>query len=133
MKNLRRLFNRKPWLIALAMPVMLLNGCSHPAAIALNERQTVVMDSSVMVAGIFASQPTIKGASGRVMATSVLTNSQPTPVTMHYRFYWYDAQGLDILPVEKTREITVAPNSDAEVYSINGNLDAKRVRLYLLL
>lgn len=50
------------------------------------------------------------------MATSVLNNSQSTPVTVHYRFYWYDAQGLDIRPFEKPREIVVAPESDAKIY-----------------
>lgn len=89
--------------------------------------------SSVLTAGILADTPSISNASGRVMATSVLNNSQPTPVTVHYRFYWYDAQGLDIRPFEKPREIVVAPDSDAKIYSINGNLDAKSARLYLYL
>ncbi|HGE6682648.1 TPA: DUF1425 domain-containing protein, partial [Serratia marcescens] len=31
------------------------------------------------------------------------------------------------------REIVVAPNSDAKIYSINGNLEAKSARLYLYL
>ncbi|MGL9738172.1 YcfL family protein [Serratia sp. (in: enterobacteria)] len=96
-------------LMALALPAALLMGCSSPPGIAVNQGQTVVMDPSV------------------------LNNSQPTPVTVHYRFYWYDAQGLDIRPFEKPREIVVAPDSDAKIYSINGNLDAKSARLYLYL
>ncbi|HAT4913720.1 TPA: YcfL family protein [Serratia marcescens] len=120
-------------LMALALPVALLMGCSSPSGIAVNQRQTVVMDPSVLTAGILADTPSISNASGRVMATSVLNNSQSTPVTVHYRFYWYDAQGLDIRPFEKPREIIVAPDSDAKIYSINGNLDAKSARLYLYL
>ncbi|EMH4138250.1 YcfL family protein [Serratia nevei] len=120
-------------LVALALPVALLMGCSSPSGIAVNQRQTVVMDPSVLTAGILADTPSISNASGRVMATSVLNNSQVTPVTVHYRFYWYDAQGLDIRPFEEPREIVVAPDSDAKIYSINGNLDAKSARLYLYL
>lgn len=94
--------------MALALPAALLMGCSSPSGIAVNKRQTVVMDPSVLTAGILADTPSISNASGRVMATSVLNNSQSTPVTVHYRFYWYDAQGLDIRPFEKPREIVGA-------------------------
>ncbi|CAI0894062.1 Predicted periplasmic lipoprotein [Serratia liquefaciens] len=120
-------------LMALALPAVILMGCSSPKGIAVNDRQTVVMDSPVLTAGILADNPSISDASGRVIATSELSNSQSTPVTVHYRFYWYDDQGLDIRPFEAPRTITIAPNSDATIYSLNGNLDAKRVRLYLFL
>ncbi len=121
------------YLMAQVLPAAMLMGCSSPQGIAVNERQTVVMDSPVLTAGILADSPSIADASGRLKATSVLSNTQNTPVTIHYRFYWYDKQGLDILPFEAPRTITVAANSDAEIYSLNGNFDAKRVRLYLFL
>lgn len=120
-------------LVALALPVIMLMGCSSPTGIAVNQRQTVVMDSAVLTAGILADTASLSTAAGRRMASSVLSNTQTTPVTVHYRFYWYDAQGLDIRPFEKPRKIVVAPGSDAKIYSINGNLDAKRTRLYLFL
>ena len=118
--------------MALALPAALLMGCSSPSGIAVNKRQTVVMDPSVLTAGILADTPSISNASGRVMATSVLNNSQSTPVTVHYRFYWYDAQGW-IFALRETARIVVAPDSDTKIYSINGNLDAKSARLYLYL
>ena len=121
------------YLMALVLPAAMLMGCSSPKGISVNERQTVVMDSPVLTAGILADNTSIADASGRLRASSVLSNTQTTPVTLHYRFYWYDKQGLDILPFEKPRTVTVAANSDTEIYSLNGNLDAKRVRLYLYL
>ncbi|WP_447881282.1 YcfL family protein [Serratia fonticola] len=121
------------YLMALVLPAAMLMGCSSPKGISVNERQTVVMDSPVLTAGILADNPSITDASGRLRASSVLSNTQTTPVTLHYRFYWYDKQGLDILPFEQPRTVTVAANSDTEIYSLNGNLDAKRVRLYLYL
>ncbi|CAI0850069.1 Predicted periplasmic lipoprotein [Serratia entomophila] len=120
-------------LMALALPAVLLVGCSSPPGIAVNEGQTVVMDSSVLTAGILADTPSLSTASGQMMAASVLSNSQTTPVTVHYRFYWYNAQGLDIRPFEEPREVVVAPGAEVKIYSLNGNLDAKRARLYLFL
>ncbi|CAI0720934.1 Predicted periplasmic lipoprotein [Serratia entomophila] len=120
-------------LMALALPAVLLMGCSSPPGIAVNEGQTVVMDSSVLTAGILADTPSLSTASGQMMAASVLSNSQTTPVTVHYRFYWYNAQGLDIRPFEEPREVVVAPGAEVKIYSLNGNLDAKRARLYLFL
>lgn len=40
-------------LMALALPAALLMGCSSPSGIAVNRGQTVVMDPSVLTAGIF--------------------------------------------------------------------------------
>ncbi|WP_337261848.1 MULTISPECIES: YcfL family protein [unclassified Serratia (in: enterobacteria)] len=120
-------------LMALVLPAVMLMGCSSPQGIAVNERQTVVMDSSLLTAGIVADHPSITTTSAGVRAASVVSNSQKTPVTIHYRFYWYDPQGLDILPVEQPRTVTIAANSGVEVYSLNGNFDAKRARLYLFL
>ncbi|HDL8000873.1 TPA: DUF1425 domain-containing protein, partial [Yersinia enterocolitica] len=88
---------------AFLLPVMALVciatllGCSSPKGIAVNKQQTVVMDSSVLTAGILASQPAISTSSGNNVARSVITNSQSKPIKINYRFYWYDAQGLDVL------------------------------------
>ncbi|MBS0969909.1 DUF1425 domain-containing protein [Chimaeribacter arupi] len=125
-----QVYRRAGW--ALLMGIALA-GCSSPQKIALNTQQTVVMESPVLTAGIIADKPTIADASGRKSAASVLSNSQMTPVTVHYRFYWYDAQGLDVLPFQPPRTITLAPASTATIYSLMGNLDADSVRLYLYL
>ncbi|MFC0227203.1 YcfL family protein [Serratia aquatilis] len=121
------------YLMALVLPAAMLIGCSSPQEIAVNQRQTVVMDPSVLTAGILASNPSISESSGRLVTSSLLSNTQNTPVTVQYRFYWYDKQGLDILPFEAPRTITVAPNSDTRIDSQNSNIDAKRVRLYVFL
>lgn len=129
---MRALSNRR-YLMALVLSSAMLVGCSSPQGIAVNERQTVVMDSPVLTAGILADNPVMSRTSTGLVATSLLSNTQDTPVTLHYRFYWYDKQGLDIQPVESPRTVTVAANSDSKITSLNSNLDAKRVRLYLFL
>src|SRR5471030_265680 len=115
------------------LPVMLLMGCSSEPHIALNGQQTVIMESPVLTAGIIPTSPSISDAGGRKQATSVLSNTQPHAVTVHYRFYWYDKQGLDLLPFADARTVTVPANSNAEISSLNGNLDAYSVRVYLYL
>ncbi|CNF13328.1 YcfL family protein [Yersinia enterocolitica] len=124
---------------AFLLPVMALVciatllGCSSPKGIAVNKQQTVVMDSSVLTAGILASQPAISTSSGNNVARSVITNSQSKPIKINYRFYWYDAQGLDVLPLEAPRFIVIVPNDDVDIQSVNNNFNARSARLYLFL
>lgn len=124
---------------AFLLPVMALVciatllGCSSPKGIAVNKQQTVVMDSSVLTAGILASQPAISTSSGNNVARSVITNSQSKPIKINYRFYWYDAQGLDVLPLEAPRFIVITPNDDVDIQSVNNNFNARSARLYLFL
>ncbi|MGC6386506.1 YcfL family protein [Ewingella sp. S1.OA.A_B6] len=121
------------FLLAL-LPIILLMGCSSSTPrIALNSQQTVIMESPVLTAGIIPSAPSISEVEGRKQATSVLSNNQPHAVTLHYRFFWYDQQGLDLLPIAEARTITVPANTDINISSLNGNLDAYSVRVYLYL
>lgn len=115
------------------LPVMALIGCSGNPHIALNSEQTVIMESPVLTAGIIPGAPSISEVDGRKQAVSVLSNSQPHAVTLHYRFYWYDKQGLDLLPIAEARTVTVPANTEINISSLNGNLDAYSVRVYLYL
>ncbi|AEX52793.1 YcfL family protein [Rahnella aquatilis] len=115
------------------LPVILLIGCSSKPTIALNNQQRVVMESPVLTAGIIPGSPSVSDSGGQKKATTTLDNNQPHPVTLHYRFYWYDKQGLDLFPVAEARTITVPANSSVDVSSMNGNLDAYSVRIYLYL
>ena len=124
---------------AFLLPVMVLAciatllGCSSPKGIAVNKQQTVVMDSSVLAAGILASQPAISLSSGNNVARSVITNSQNKPIRINYRFYWYDAQGLDVPPLEAPRVMVIAPGDDVTVQSVNNNFNARSASLHLFL
>lgn len=108
-------------------------GCSSPKGIAVNKQQSVVMDSPVLTAGVLASQPVISTSSGNNVARSVITNSQNKPIKINYRFYWYDAQGLDVSPLEAPRSIVIAPDDDVDIQSVNNNFNARSARLYLFL
>ena len=91
------------------------------------------MDSSVLAAGILASQPAISLSSGNNVARSVITNSQNKPIRINYRFYWYDAQGLDVPPLEAPRVMVIAPGDDVTIQSVNNNFNARSARLHLFL
>jgi uncharacterized protein YcfL len=115
------------------LPVILLIGCSSKPTIALNNQQRVVMESPVLTAGIIPGSPSVSDSGGQKKATTRLDNNQPHSVTLHYRYYWYDKQGLDLFPVAEASTITVPANSSVDVSSLNGNLDAYSVRIYLYL
>ncbi|AUX93099.1 YcfL family protein [Mixta gaviniae] len=112
--------------------VMLLAGCSSDKAM-IDTSQSLIMESSVLSAGILTSKPTISEQSGQQRAVSVLENQQSKPVTVHYRFYWYDDKGLEIQPFESPRTVVVPANQRLEIGSQIGNLMASKVRLYLYL
>ncbi|MEY4921752.1 MAG: hypothetical protein RLY17_469 [Pseudomonadota bacterium] len=119
-------------LITSACAAVLL-GCGTAQGIAINKHQTVVMDSSVLMAGIWASQPAISRSSGNNVARSVISNSQNRPIKIYYRFYWYDSQGLDVPPLEAPRSVIIAPGDDVDIQSVNDNVNARSARVHLFL
>lgn len=109
-----------------------LTGCSSDRT-TINTSQSLVMESSVLSAGIIASEPAIGEVDGQQRAVSTLVNQYEKPVKVTYRFYWYDDRGLEILPYEKPRTLFVPAQGKIEISSQTGNLTASKVRLYLYL
>ena len=100
-------------LVSLAL--LLLVGCrSHPE-IPVNDEQSLVTSDI---------QPS---------ASSTLYNERQEPVTVHYRFYWYDARGLEMHPLERPRSVTIPAHSAVTLYGSANFLGAHKVRLYLYL
>ena len=112
--------------------VLLLTACSSDKTV-INTSQSLIMESSVLSAGILTSKPTISEQAGQQRAVSLLENQQSKPVTVHYRFYWYDDKGLEIQPFEAPRTVVVPASQRLEISSQIGNLMASKVRLYLYL
>lgn len=119
--------------IALALGVLLLAGCrSHPE-IPVSEEQSLVMESTILAAGITAEQPVLTTSEIQPSASSRLYNERQEPVTVHYRFYWYDARGLEMHPLEAPRSVTIPARSSVTLYGSANFLGAHKVRLYLYL
>jgi len=119
--------------LLLLLTVVLMVGCSSKPAIPVNDGQSLVMEASVLAAGISAEKPDISNDNGATVSRSELYNEQSKPVVITYRFYWYDAKGLEIHPLEQPRTITLPAKSSVSVSSIASYPDARKVRLYLSL
>ena len=117
---------------ALVMTLVMV-GCSARPAIPVNDEQTLVMESSVLAAGITAEQPSLTISEIQASASSSLYNERHEPVTVHYRFYWYDLRGLEMHPLEATRTVVIPAMSSVTLYGSANYLGAHKVRLYLYL
>ena len=118
-------------LVSLALLVLV--GCrSHPE-IPVNDEQSLVMESSLLAAGISAEKPVLSTSDIQPSASSTLYNERQEPVTVHYRFYWYDARGLEMHPLERPRSVTIPAHSAVTLYGSANFLGAHKVRLYLYL
>lgn len=119
--------------IALSLGLLLLAGCrSHPE-IPVSDEQSLVMESTILAAGITAEQPVLTTSDIQASASSQLYNERQESVTVHYRFYWYDARGLEMHPLEAPRSVTIPAHSSVTLYGSANYLGAHKVRLYLYL
>ncbi|WP_136146793.1 YcfL family protein [Escherichia coli] len=117
----------------MSLALLLLVGCrSHPE-IPVNDEQSLVMESSLLAAGISAEKPVLSTSDIQPSASSTLYNERQEPVTVHYRFYWYDARGLEMHPLERPRSVTIPAHSAVTLYGSANFLGAHKVRLYLYL
>ena len=119
--------------IALSLGLLLLAGCRTHPEIPVSDEQSLVMESTILAAGITAEQPTLTTSDIQASASSQLYNERQEPVTVHYRFYWYDARGLEMHPLEAPRSVTIPAHSSVTLYGSANFLGAHKVRLYLYL
>lgn len=119
--------------IALSLSFLLLAGCRAHPEIPVSDEQSLVMESTILAAGITAEQPTLTTSDIQASASSRLYNERQEPVTVHYRFYWYDARGLEMHPLEAPRSVTIPAHSSVTLYGSANFLGAHKVRLYLYL
>ena len=115
------------------LAAVLLVGCGSHAEIPVAEQQTLVMESNVLAAGISADAPEVTASEIQATATSRLFNERQQPITVHYRFFWYDARGLEMHPLERPRSVTIPAHSAVTLYGSANFLGAHKVRLYLYL
>ena len=119
--------------IAVLVLAIVLAGCSSRPAIPVSDEQTLVMESSVLAAGITAESPSLTLSEIQPSASSTLYNERRGPVTIHYRFFWYDVRGLEMHPLEAPRTAVIPANSSVTLYGSANYLGAHKVRLYLYL
>ncbi|EAA7672759.1 DUF1425 domain-containing protein [Salmonella enterica] len=119
--------------IAVSLGLLLLTGCrSHPE-IPVSDAQSLVMESTVLAAGVTAEPPELTAFDIQPSASSRVYNERQEPITVHYRFYWYDARGLEMHPLEAPRSVTIPARSSVTLFGSANYLGAHKVRLYLYL
>ncbi|ECD9503149.1 DUF1425 domain-containing protein [Salmonella enterica subsp. diarizonae] len=119
--------------IAVSLGLLLLTGCrSHPE-IPVSDAQSLVMESTILAAGVTAEQPELTASDIHPSASSRVYNERQEPITVHYRFYWYDARGLEMHPLEAPRSVTIPARSSVTLFGSANYLGAHKVRLYLYL
>ncbi len=119
--------------IAVSLGLLLLTGCrSHPE-IPVSDAQSLVMESTVLAAGVTAEQPELTASDIHPSASSRVYNERQEPITVHYRFYWYDARGLEMHPLEAPRSVTIPARSSVTLFGSANYLGAHKARLYLYL
>ncbi|EAA8402148.1 DUF1425 domain-containing protein [Salmonella enterica] len=119
--------------IAVSLGLLLLTGCrSHPE-IPVSDAQSLVMESTVLAAGVTAEPPELTASDIQPSASSRVYNERQEPITVHYRFYWYDARGLEMHPLEEPRSVTIPARSSVTLFGSANYLGAHKVRLYLYL
>ncbi|PEH30179.1 YcfL family protein [Salmonella enterica] len=119
--------------IAVSLGLLLLTGCrSHPE-IPVSDAQALVMESTVLAAGVTAEPPELTASDIQPSASSRVYNERQEPITVHYRFYWYDARGLEMHPLEAPRSVTIPARSSVTLFGSANYLGAHKVRLYLYL
>ncbi|ELA4546560.1 YcfL family protein [Salmonella enterica] len=119
--------------IAVSLGLLLLTGCrSHPE-IPVSDTQSLVMESTVLAAGVTAEPPELTASDIQPSASSRVYNERQEPITVHYRFYWYDARGLEMHPLEAPRSVTIPARSSVTLFGSANYLGAHKVRLYLYL
>lgn len=106
-------------------------GCGTQSAIPVNASQTLVMESSVLAAGIRASHPTMSHDEGQTFGEASVYNEKSHPVTLYYRFYWYNAKGLEMQPLEPLRSVEIPANSGRSLTAVKQDPTAQKVRLFL--
>lgn len=121
-------------LLVVLLMTMLMTGClsSNPDnKLYFNRQQAIVMEPSVLSAGIVAGRPAIELHDNGTRATVMLSNTQSYPVSIRYRFYWYNEQGLEISPAGRVNDVTILGDGDTEISADVPDKTISYVRVYL--
>lgn len=121
-------------LLMLSSIAFVLAGCSMGKrdGLVFNERQSVIMESSILAHGVIVEQPVVSVENYTTVAKITMSNSQSEPVTVMYRLYWYDDKGLKIATTHDLQQ-SIPANSMITVDAQSTSSFARNVRIYVFL
>ncbi|MCW2254294.1 uncharacterized protein YcfL [Providencia alcalifaciens] len=121
-------------LLTLSSIIIVLGGCAigKRDGLVFNERQSVIIESSILAHGIIVEQPVISVENYATVAKITMSNGQLEPVAVMYRLYWYDDKGLKIATTHDLQQVIPA-NSMVTVTAQSTSSFARNVRIYVFL
>lgn len=114
--------------------VLLLAGCAAPSSIPISSTQRLVMEPGLLAAGVTAVAPQVTPqGSGRLAQSQISYGDGEggAALPLRYRFYWYDAHGLEIAPTQAAGSLTLQSAERVTLTSFSRDPQARQVRLYL--
>lgn len=121
-------------LLTLSSIIIVLGGCAigKRDGLVFNERQSVIMESSILANGIIVERPIVSVENYVTVAKITMSNSQPEPVKVMYRLYWYNDKGLKIATTHDLQQ-SIPANSMITVSAHSTSSFARNVRIYVFL
>lgn len=118
----------------LSLLTAFLSGCvwNKKTGLSFNEQQRVVMEPSVLAAGVIVEKPVINVGSITATTTINMSNIEKTPVTVLYRIFWYDEQGLRV-DSTKSQPQMIPANSSVMLKEVTTSPLARNARIYVFL
>ncbi|UBX48937.1 YcfL family protein [Providencia alcalifaciens] len=118
----------------LSLLMLFLSGCAwnKKTGLSFNEQQRIVMEPSVLAAGVIVEKPVIKVGRVTAMATINMSNIEKKPVTVLYRIFWYDEQGLRV-DSTKSQPQVIPANSSVMLKEVTTSPLARNARIYVFL
>lgn len=123
-------------LLTVLLMSILMTGCSlshSKNTLYFNRQQAIIMEPTVLVAGIVAGQPILEKHANGTRAMVTLSNTHHDPVALYYRFYWYNEQGLEVSQVSHVNEVMILGDDDAKISVDVPDKTISYVRVYLFI
>lgn len=131
---MKRAASTLKYIATLGLLMLFLSGCAwnKKTGLSFNDQQRIVMEPSVLAAGVIVEKPVIKVGSVTATATINMSNIEKKPVTVMYRIFWYDEQGLRV-DSTKSQPQVIATNSSVMLKEVTTSPLARNARIYVFL
>ncbi|MTC76325.1 DUF1425 domain-containing protein [Providencia sp. wls1919] len=131
---MKRAASTLKYVATLGLLMLFLSGCAwnKKTGLSFNDQQRIVMEPSVLAAGVIVEKPVIKVGSVTATATINMSNIEKKPVTVMYRIFWYDEQGLRV-DSTKSQPQVIPANSSVMLKEVTTSPLARNTRIYVFL
>ncbi|MBS0924609.1 YcfL family protein [Providencia sp. JGM181] len=131
---MKRAASTLKYVATLGLLMLFLSGCAwnKKTGLSFNVQQRIVMEPSVLAAGVIVEKPVIKVGNVTATATINMSNIEKKPVTVMYRIFWYDEQGLRV-DSTKSQPQVIPANSSVMLKEVTTSPLARNARIYVFL